>query len=97
MTSPGHEVDPGVLDGIASTLRNASSTLDSVGNSMPGTPDAGDGTAAITGIMARIVDNAGQLVIGAAAAGDAVAAANGAYKENDAAARDDLHRAAGSR
>lgn len=97
MTVSGHEVDHGVLDGIASTLRNASSSLDSVGNSMPGTPDAGDATAAITGIMARIVDNAGQLVIGAAAAGDAVATANAAYQKNDAAAKEDLQRAYGPR
>ncbi|MGH3519870.1 MAG: hypothetical protein ACRDQ7_21285 [Haloechinothrix sp.] len=92
MTGPGHGAEAGALDGIARILRNASSDLDSVGDSLPGTPDAGDGTPAITGIMARIVDNAGQLVIGAAAAGDAVAEVRETYDEDDAAARDSFER-----
>ncbi|MGA6165682.1 hypothetical protein [Amycolatopsis magusensis] len=91
----GYEVDPGVLDGIASTLRDASSDVDSLGASAPGTPDAGDGTPAITGILARLVDNAGQLVIGAAAAGDAVAQGNAGYDSNEAAAGADLQNATG--
>lgn len=37
----GHDADFGVIDGIARTLRNASSDLDKVGNSILATPDAG--------------------------------------------------------
>lgn len=91
----GFEVDPGVLDGIASTLRHASADVDDAGNSMPDPPDAGLGTPAITGILARLVDNAGQLVVGAMAAGDEVTMAEQNYLEMDAQARKDLHRAAG--
>jgi hypothetical protein len=96
MSPAGPEVDYGVLDGIASALRNASSAVDATGNSVPGTPDAGDGTPAITGIMARLVDNAGQLVIGAAAAADAIVETNVAYQENDAAAANDVSNVPGA-
>ena len=89
--------DFGVLDGIASTLRHASSAVDGLGNSVPGTPDAGDGTPAIVGILARLVDNAGQLVIGAAAAGDDVAKAKGAYQKNESDAANDVRNATGAR
>jgi hypothetical protein len=84
MTGSGFEADPGVLDGITRTLTHASADLDSIGNSMPGTPDGGDGTPALAGIMAHIIDNAGQLVIGAAAAGDAVTSTKANYQNRDA-------------
>lgn len=64
----GYEVDPGVLEGTASTLRNASSDLDKVGNSLPETPDAGDATPASAAMLAQLTDNAGQMVLGLAAA-----------------------------
>lgn len=91
----GFEVDPGVLDGIASTLRNASADVDALGSSVPGTPDAGLGTAAVAGILAHLTANAGQLVVGAGAAGDEVADAARKYQELDAQAREDLHNASG--
>lgn len=90
------EVDAGVLDGIASTLRRTSAEVDAVGNSVPAAPDAGDGTPAIVGIMARLVDNAGQLVIGAAAAAEAVAKGNSRYQENEAATAGNLNNAGGT-
>ncbi|PRX44545.1 hypothetical protein B0I33_11154 [Prauserella shujinwangii] len=89
----GHDVDYDVLDGIASTLRNASADVDALGNSVPGTPDAGDATPAVTGILAHLVENASAFVLGAAGAGDDVASANAAYRDQDAAARDDVHNA----
>ncbi|MEC3977960.1 hypothetical protein [Amycolatopsis sp. H20-H5] len=91
------QADFGVMDGIASTLRHTSSAVDGLGNSVPGTPDAGDGTPAIIGIMARLVDNAGQLVIGTAAAGDAVIEGKGAYQQNEASAANDVRNAPGAR
>lgn len=96
MNGVGHEVDYGVLDGIASTLRSASSSVDDLGTTAPGAPDAGDGTPAITGIRARLVDSAGQLVIGAAAAADAVASGKAAYQENDVVAGEDVTSAGGA-
>jgi hypothetical protein len=93
MTGPDHKVDHGVLDGITSTLRNASAGVDGLANSVPATPDAGNGRAAIATIMAKLVDNAGQFVIGTAAASDAVSSGNASYAENDAAASETIHSA----
>jgi hypothetical protein len=93
----GHEVEPGVLEGIASTLRKASSDVDGLAGSVPATPDAGDGTAAIASILSKLVDSAGQFVVGAAAAGDAVAQGKANYTEGDAAARDAVLRSGGAR
>lgn len=84
----GHDADPGVIDGIARTLRDASSDLDAVGNSVPPTPDAGDATPAIAAILAQLSDNAGQLVLGLVAVGDTVSSASTRYAEDDGAARD---------
>lgn len=84
----GHDADFGVIDGIARTLRNASSDLDKVGNSILATPDAGDATPALAAILAQLSDNAGQLVRGLAAVADTVSAASAQYNEDDAAARD---------
>lgn len=95
MTGP--KVDHDVLDGIASKLRNASSDVDALGNSVPGTPDAGDGTPAVTGILAHFVENASALVLGAAGAGDDVASANKGYREQDHAASEGVQKAAGGR
>jgi len=91
----GPEVDYGVLEGISSKLRNASSDVDALGNSVPGTPDAGDGTPAVTGILAHLVENASALVLGAAGAGDDVASANAGYQGQDQAAGEDVQKAAG--
>ncbi|MGH3451391.1 MAG: hypothetical protein ACRDQW_11845 [Haloechinothrix sp.] len=84
----GHEADPGVIDGVARTLRNAGTQLDEIGGSVPATPDAGDAGPAIATILAQLTDNAGQLVLGLAAAGDTVATASSQYADDDAAARD---------
>lgn len=93
----GQEVDHGVLDGIARTLRSASSHVEALAGSVPATPDAGDGTAAIASILGKLVDGAGRLVVGAAAAGDAVAQGNATYVEGDAAAREAVLRSGGAR
>lgn len=90
----GPEVDFGVLDGITGTLRGASSDVDSLGESVPGSPDAGLGTPAVTGILAHLAENATSLVLGAAGAADDVASANTAYQAQDSAAREDVHNAA---
>jgi len=84
----GYEVDPDVLEGMASTLRNASSDLDKVGNALPETPDAGDATPAIAAMLAQLTDNAGQMVLGLAAAGESASQAASRYAADDAAARD---------
>ncbi|MFC0112852.1 hypothetical protein [Kibdelosporangium aridum] len=96
MSPVDSEVDAGVLDGIASTLRRASMDVDALGNSVPAAPDGGDGTPAVLGIVARLVDNAGQLVIGAAAAAEAVAKGNALYQGNESETAAKLHGAGGT-
>ncbi|MQA61724.1 MAG: hypothetical protein GEU86_09560 [Actinophytocola sp.] len=86
----GHEADSGVIDGIARTLRNASTQLDRAGKSTPDTPDAGDATPALAAVLAQLSDNAGQMVLGLVAAGDSVATASSRYAEDDAAAREEF-------
>ncbi|PXY32349.1 hypothetical protein [Prauserella muralis] len=82
----GFRADPGVLDGIVSTLRNAAAQLDTLGQSKPPAPDAGDASAAVAAILAKLADSAGQLVVGTEAAGDAVADGGKAYAETEASA-----------
>lgn len=93
MTGPSHKVDHDVLDRISRTLRNAGAGVEGLANSVPATPDAGNGKAAIATIMSKLVDNAGQFVIGTAAASDAVSSGNASYLENDAAASETIHSA----
>lgn len=91
----GYRADPGVIDGIASALRNAASHLDGLGQGVPATPDAGDATAAVAAILAKLTDGAGQLVIGTNAAGDAVADGGTAYAETEAQANDAVNASGG--
>lgn len=92
----GYEADLGVLDSIVRALRNASADVDGLGHSVPNTPDAGDGTPAVVGILAHLVENASTLVLGAAGAADDVASAAITYRESDNAARSEIYRAFGS-
>ncbi|TDC99751.1 hypothetical protein E1181_28960 [Saccharopolyspora terrae] len=91
----GFYVDHTVLASISSTFSDASSALDGVGKSIPGTPDAGVGTPAVAAVVAHLVENASSLVLGLAGAGDDVSEANRTYKDNDASATDELRKAVG--
>lgn len=86
----GHRVDSGVLEDIASTLRQASDHLDNAGGSAPAAPDAGQASPAVAAILATLVDNAGQLVVATAAAGDAVAKGGQAYLDQEDEARSSI-------
>lgn len=91
----GFQVDHDALDTISKTLTDASESLDRVGKSVPGTPDAGMATPVITAVLAHMVDNASALVLGLAGAGDDVTESNQTYQEHDATAGDDLRKAIG--
>lgn len=81
-------VDRQALDGIAKALAHAGAALDATSTSAPGDVDAGDGTAAILGIMAKMTEDAGELVTGLSAASTAVTQANTAYTTQDVATAD---------
>lgn len=86
-------VDSVALDGITESLDRSSTDLDAVGSFAPTAIDAGDATAALMGIMARLTENAGQLVVALAAASEAVAEANARYREQDVATADGFNTA----
>ncbi|PRX44332.1 hypothetical protein B0I33_112210 [Prauserella shujinwangii] len=92
----GFRADPGVIDGIAGTLRTAADRLDEIGTTAPPAPDAGDARAAVAAILAKLADSAGQLVIGTRAAGAAVADGGRAYTETETSAGEAV-RASGGR
>ncbi|EID52759.1 hypothetical protein [Saccharomonospora xinjiangensis] len=85
-------IDYGLLETIASALRSVSSDIDSLADSLPSSPDAGNGTAAIVVILSKFAENAGNLVVGAAAAAEAVMSAKVAYQENDLMSADLITR-----
>ncbi len=91
----GFDVDLGVLDGIARTFHQASEDVDALGSSVPGTPDAGDGTPAIAGILAHFVENTSSLVLGLAGAGDDITAAAQDYRSQDDTASNELEKSSG--
>lgn len=93
----GFEVDFGVLDGIANILGNASANVDDLGRSVPSTPDAGDGSPAMAGILAHLLENACTLILGLAGASEDVTLTNSAYQQMDHAAHEEIQRATGER
>ncbi|MFC7449670.1 hypothetical protein [Rhodococcus daqingensis] len=86
-------VDSTALEGIVESFARSSADLDAVGSSVPAAIDAGDATAALMGIMARLTEDAGQLVVALAAASEAVAEANARYREQDVATADGFNTA----
>lgn len=66
----GFDTDTDLMRNLAGTLHRASATLDSIGASVPGAPDAGEVSAAMAGVLSHLTRSAGELVVGAAAAGD---------------------------
>ncbi|WP_199433562.1 hypothetical protein [Qaidamihabitans albus] len=87
----GYRVDPGLLEGLAGTLRNAGNSLLDAGGPPP-PPDAGELSGQMGELMAAFVDGAAELVTGAVAAGDAVAAGGTSYADNEVAAANQLPR-----
>lgn len=93
--SDGFQADPGVLNGIARTLRTASRNLDQVANSMPAAANSGAAAPAMANIMAQLTDAAGQLVLGAAEVADTVDSSAHSYANTDARNRHAVDNAGG--
>ncbi|GAB2669172.1 hypothetical protein GCM10027271_31260 [Saccharopolyspora gloriosae] len=78
----GSEVDPAILDGLASKLRNASADMEGAATAPP-EPQAGVVTGAIMGALAQLTEALGNVVTGAGAAGDSVAESRVVYVDTD--------------
>lgn len=74
--------DPGVLEALASRLRNASADMDSNATAPPDV-QAGVVTGAVTGALALLMDGLGNISTGIAAVGDATASSKALYVETD--------------
>lgn len=78
----GTEVDPATLETVASTLRNASSELESSASAPP-QPEVGVVTGAVTSALAVLTNALGNVVTDVGALGDAVAEGRKVYVETD--------------
>lgn len=90
MAGGGFDADEGVITGVASMLRSGSDSLEALGGSVPGTPDAGEVSAAMGLLMSKLVGAAGEVSTGAAVAAAAVEEGGKAYLEIDQAAEQSL-------
>jgi hypothetical protein len=65
----GFDTDTDLMRNLADTLHRASATLDSIGASVPGAPDAGEVSPAMADVLSHLTRGAGELVVGTAVAG----------------------------
>ncbi|MQA11083.1 MAG: hypothetical protein GEU98_21505 [Pseudonocardiaceae bacterium] len=77
------DVDPELVAGYARTLNSGGDALNDVGANLPDSPDAGEMTADLTGLLSIFADNTGQLVKGVLGAGQAVSEAAGDYQNGE--------------
>ncbi|GAA4861362.1 hypothetical protein [Saccharopolyspora cebuensis] len=78
----GVHADPGVLEALASKLRNASDDLES-GAAPPPDVEAGVVTGAVTSALALLTDGLGNISTGIASVADATAESRALYVETD--------------
>lgn len=83
-------VDHDALTDVADSLSAAAFHLETVGDRLPGEPDAGIGTGPLLAIISRLLANAGHLVDGLSAAGNAVHEINSAYSRADLETADQI-------
>lgn len=89
MTGPGEgfRADEGVIEGVANMLRNGSDSVEALGASTPGPPDAGHVSGVMGALMSKLVDAAGEVSPGVAAAAAAVQQGAKIYVAADDAAK----------
>lgn len=85
-------VDPEIVAEYARTLNSGGDALNDIGANLPDSPDAGEMTADLTGLMSVFADNVGKLVTGVWGAGQAVSEAATDYR-NDEDANVDMFNA----
>lgn len=77
------DVDPELLAGYARALNSGGDALNEVGANLPDSPDAGEMTADLTGLMSIFAENVGKLVTGVWGAGQAVSEAATDYENRE--------------
>lgn len=93
MTGEGFTADRDVIEGVARMLRSGSHSIENLGGSVPGVPDAGEVSAVMASLMSKLIDAAAEVSTGVAAAADEVEHSAQTYGESDQAARDTLPHA----
>jgi hypothetical protein len=84
---PNTDVGFSALEAIASTLRTASSDLESMTNP-PEPPEAGDATGVLAALLSHVSLSIDGAVTGLAASGDAVAGSRDLFQQTEDANRD---------
>jgi hypothetical protein len=77
----GYTVDPALLQRLGRSLRSSGESLDALGKSVPGTPDAGELSADMAKAIGLLAEAAGELSVRLCAAGDAVARGGSVYAD----------------
>lgn len=89
----GYGVGPGALDGLASRLRNGASDLEGGASKPPPSPEAGEITTVVTGLVGALSTSLAGVVEGVGAAGDALITSRDAYETAEQDARADVEKA----
>lgn len=87
--------DHGVLDGIASTLRNSASDLEGLGGSAPSAPDAGEAGPPMAEMISFLLSNAAQYAAAVSGVGDSVAQGSTDFMNTEEGARESLNATGG--
>jgi hypothetical protein len=82
----GTKADLPILASIASRLNQSAQTLDAVGASSPGVPNAGDVSGIMGAAVAHLTGSAGNLVLGLRGASEEVTQARQQYAGTDESA-----------
>lgn len=93
MAGEGFTADPGVLEDVARMLRSGSRSIEDLGGSVPGVPNAGDVSGVMGSLLSKFADTTGEVSTGVAAAADEVERSAQTYAESDRAAQDNLRHA----
>lgn len=88
--SEGYRADLNAMDGFAGRLHAAGVPLSSVGDSVPGMPDAGAVSADMAAVVSHLVAVTTELITGVTWAGDLVAAGGADYAEVEDTGRQDF-------
>lgn len=82
--------DPGVLDGIASSLRGAAGDLEGLGGSVPAAPDAGEASGPLGELISHLLENAAKYASAVSEVAGSVAEGSTDFMNTDQSASESL-------